>query len=64
LETFRSGSGERPFVFADTNVLYSAALRDILIELALLDALRLHWSAKVLEELKRSLLARRPASEA
>jgi predicted nucleic acid-binding protein len=54
-------AGERPVVFADTNVLYSAALRDILIELALLDALRLHWSSKVLDELKRSLLARRPA---
>jgi predicted nucleic acid-binding protein len=54
-------AGERPVVFADTNVLYSAALRDILIELALLDALRLHWSPKVLDELTASLRARRPA---
>jgi hypothetical protein len=50
----------RPVVFADANVLYAAALRDILIELALAGALRLHWSAEVLEEVERALCRNRP----
>lgn len=49
----------RPVVFADANVLYAAALRDILIELALAGAIRLHWSADVLEEVERALCRNR-----
>lgn len=51
-----------PAVFADTNVLYSTALRDILIELALERVIRLHWSPQVLEELNRAILKNRPAT--
>lgn len=50
----------RPVVFADANVLYAAALRDILIELALAGVIRLHWSAQVLEEVGRALRRNRP----
>ena len=50
----------RPVVFADANVLYAAALRDILIELALAGTIRLHWSAEVLEEVERALCRNRP----
>jgi hypothetical protein len=46
-----------PVVFADANVLYNSALRDILIELALADIIRLHWSPLVLDELSRPLFA-------
>ncbi len=52
----------RPVVFADANVLYSAALRDILIELALADVIRLHWSADVLAEMAHALVATGRAS--
>lgn len=45
----------RPVVFADANVLYAAAARDILIELALGGAVRLHWSEEVLREMARAL---------
>lgn len=48
-------------VLADTNVLASAAMRDILIELALDDVIRLHWSPWIMEELRRVLLKRRDA---
>lgn len=44
-----------PAVLADANALYSAALRDILIELALADVVRLHWSPAILDELARAL---------
>ena len=46
-------------VFADANVLYTNALRDILIELALADVLTLHWSPAVLDELVRALVRNR-----
>jgi len=49
-----------PVVFADANVLYNSALRDILIELALADIIRLHWSPIVLDELCRALVRTRP----
>lgn len=49
---------DRPAVFADANVLFSAALRDILIELALDGRVRLHWSPIVLEEVRTVLLRR------
>ena len=52
---------ERPAVFADTNALVPAALRDILIELALDDLIRLHWSPEVMAELREVLSARRGA---
>lgn len=54
-------SFERPAVFADTNVLVPAALRDILIELALDDLIRLNWSPGVMAEL-REVLGRRPGA--
>lgn len=49
-----------PVVFADANVLYNSALRDILIELALADIIRLRWSPVVLDELCRALVRTRP----
>jgi predicted nucleic acid-binding protein len=48
-----------PVVFADANVLYNSALRDILIELALADIIKLHWSSIVLDELSRALVRTR-----
>ncbi len=50
----------RPAVFADASVLYSAVLRDVLIQAALEKALTLHWSAEVQGEWRRALLANRP----
>ena len=52
-----------PAVFADANALYPAALRDILIELAIVEAIRLHWSPQVLDELDRSILKIRPDTD-
>jgi predicted nucleic acid-binding protein len=49
-----------PPVFVDANVLYSAALRDILIELTLAGVIRVHWSAAVLNEVTRALQRQRP----
>jgi predicted nucleic acid-binding protein len=49
---------ERPKIFADTNVLASAALRDILIEFALDGLISLFWSPFVMVELRRVLAAR------
>jgi predicted nucleic acid-binding protein len=48
-----------PVVFADANVLYNSALRDILIELALADIITLHWSPVVLDEMCRALVRTR-----
>lgn len=45
-----------PCVLVDANVLYSAALRDILIELADTDVIRLHWSNQILSEMKTALI--------
>lgn len=49
-----------PVVMADANTLYSAALRDILIELALSKVIRLHWSPAIKVELGRALMDHRP----
>lgn len=49
-----------PPVFVDANVLYSATLRDILMELSLAGVIRVHWSRQVLEEVKRALQRQRP----
>jgi predicted nucleic acid-binding protein len=46
--------------FLDANVLYRAALRNLLMRLALLGAFRARWSAGVHEEWIRSVLANRP----
>ncbi len=54
----------RPAVFADASVLYSAVLRDILIQAALEKALTLHWSAEVQAEWRRALLTNRPDLDA
>lgn len=48
-----------PVVFADANVLYASAPRDILIELALADIIELRWSPLVLDELCRALVRTR-----
>lgn len=55
-----SATTARPRVFADTSVLYGAALRDILIELALAEAIDLAWSPGVLDELGAVLVRERP----
>lgn len=46
--------------FLDANVLYRAAIRNLLMRLALLGAFRARWSAGVHEEWIRSVLANRP----
>jgi len=46
-------------VFCDANVLYPAELRNLLMHLALVGALRVHWSGAVHEEWIRNLLANR-----
>ena len=50
--------------FADASVLYSATLRDILIQSALEKAFVLRWSTDVQTEWARALLANRPDIEA
>ena len=45
-----------PVVLADANVLYSGVLRDLLIYLALADAIELHWSAAILDEMAVALI--------
>lgn len=54
--------GAAPVVFVDANVLVSAALRDIVIYLALDDAIELHWSEEVLDEMGRALVRTRRAT--
>jgi predicted nucleic acid-binding protein len=53
-------TSKRPLVFADANVLYASAPRDILIELALEAVIGLRWSPAVLDELSRALVRTRP----
>lgn len=42
-------------VFVDTNVLYAARLRDILLDLAVAGVVQLRWSPGVLDELVRAI---------
>jgi predicted nucleic acid-binding protein len=50
-----------PFVaLLDANVLWSAALRDTLLLAAEVDLFRPAWTRQILEEMSRSLKARRP----
>ncbi|MDZ4840729.1 MAG: PIN domain-containing protein [Hyphomicrobium aestuarii] len=49
-----------PAVFVDTNVLVSTMLRNIFLELAAAGAIRIHWSAEVLEELRATHQKLRP----
>ncbi len=44
----------------DANVLYSAPLRDLLVNLATTDLFRARWTAAIHDEWTRSLRARRP----
>lgn len=44
----------------DANVLYSAALRDLLLRAAEADLYRPHWTDAILAELARNLTANRP----
>ena len=46
--------------FLDASVLYSAPLRDLLLELAVSDLFRAKWSASVHDEWIRALLRNRP----
>lgn len=46
--------------FVDASVLYSPALRDVLLELGAAGVLRLRWSARVQEEWLRAVLRHRP----
>ncbi len=47
-------------VFADANVLYAPAVRDLLVELALARVIILRWSQQVHDEWTRALLRNRP----
>lgn len=47
-------------VVYDANVLYPAALRDLLMRLALTGLFRARWSKEILDEWVRSLLTNRP----
>jgi predicted nucleic acid-binding protein len=49
-----------PTVFVDANVLYASSLRDLLIQLALTDALDLRWSATVQDEWIGAIRQQRP----
>jgi predicted nucleic acid-binding protein len=46
--------------FLDSNVVYSAMLRDILVQLAVADLVRLRWSADVHREWMGKLLKNEP----
>jgi len=49
-----------PVVVYDACVLYPALLRDFLVRLALARCVRAHWSRKIQDEWKRSLLRNQP----
>jgi predicted nucleic acid-binding protein len=44
----------------DANVLYSAPLRDVLLQLSFIGLYQVRWSAEIADEWKRNLLAARP----
>lgn len=50
-------------VVLDACVLYPPSLRDLLLTLATLDAFEVRWSAEILEELTRNVLADNPDIE-
>ncbi|MCY3916592.1 MAG: PIN domain-containing protein [Chloroflexi bacterium] len=56
-------SRSRYTAFLDANVLYSAALRDICMEVALANMYRAKWSADVHREWIEALLRNRPDAE-
>ena len=53
-------SRTRHTAFLDANVLYSPAIRDICMELALANMYRARWSAEVHREWVEALLRNRP----
>lgn len=53
-------SSSRYTAFLDANILYSAAIRDICMEVALANMYRAKWSAHVHEEWIEALLKNRP----
>jgi hypothetical protein len=50
----------RPLVFTDANVLYAAAARDLLVELAVAKAIALRWTEAVHDEWTAALARSRP----
>jgi PIN domain-containing protein len=50
----------RPVAFTDANVLYAAAARDLLIELAVAKAIALRWTEAVHDEWTAALAGTRP----
>ncbi len=56
-------SRRRYTAFLDANVLYSAAIRDICMEVALANIYRAKWSARVHDEWIEALLRNRPDLE-
>ena len=50
----------KAILFLDANVLYSACVRDILLELAIANLCQCRWSEKVLAETRQALLRERP----
>ena len=53
-------SADQAIVLADTNILHSAGMRDILLQLAVADLLQPRWSPDIGHELMRTLRNRRP----
>ena len=53
-----------PVVLVDANVLYSAALRDLIIALFLTDTIEIHWSSDILDEMAAALVSNRRATVA
>jgi len=51
--------GQNPLVYLDANVLLPQYLRSVFLDLADAGLIRVHWGAKVLEEVRRNL--RKPA---
>ena len=47
-------------VIYDANVLYSASLRDLFVELATTDIIEARWTEEIHEEWMRNLLINRP----
>ncbi len=47
----------------DANVLYPASLRDLLVRIGQTGRERVRWTAQIMEDWRRALVARRPELE-